>query len=88
MEQKRIKKVIFTSLLLTTILFFSFALLDTVNSNYSRNAIISNIDQTINESLISRNNEDAIILHGKFVGIMEAEFDQNSAKISVTDVEQ
>ncbi len=70
MEQKRIKKLIFTaSFLLTTILLFSFALLDTVNNNYSRNAIISNIDQTINESLVNRNNEDKIILHGKFVGM-------------------
>jgi hypothetical protein len=87
MKQNRINKLLIPSFLFT-ILIFSFTLLAPTDKNYSKRTIISNIDQTLSESLTNRNCNDAIIIHAKFVGMMEAEFDQNSTKISVLDVQR
>ena len=86
MDQNNIKNLLFTSLLFV-IFLISAVLLTMVNNNSSRNRIISNIDKSMNESLVSQNSNDKMIINGKFVGMMEAEFDNKSTKISISEVE-
>lgn len=86
MEENKIKFIIFASLFLFTILLFSFTIEDQANTNYYRDTIISNVDQTLKTSLENQGNNDCIIIQGNFVGMFEAEFYKNSTKIIIADV--
>lgn len=86
MEENKIKHILFASLFLSTILIFSFLLGDQIDENQFRNNIIADIDEATNYSLIHENNDDNIIIHGKFAGMLDAEFYQNSTKISISEI--
>ncbi|MCW8850764.1 MAG: hypothetical protein OQJ81_12355 [Melioribacteraceae bacterium] len=88
MEKNEIKYLVFTALFFVTTLLVSFTLEDQADNHYSRNTIISDIDQTIANSLVNNKNYDNIIIHGKFVGMFEAEFNQNSTKIIIEETDR
>lgn len=80
MAEAKIKIAIFSTIIFTFLLLFTFSVKNELDYNNSRSKVISKIDKSLAYNLKNEKN----IFHAKFTGMFEAQFENKETKINIT----